>query len=139
MAALAQRAGGWYVSGVLEGGVGKFADTAMVSDGERNVFVDLRRCRRYRFAIECPTETGEYASSRAPHSRAPSAPPGARPPVPLLNLLARLLGLVRAVWFLSSVSAREALSAFISDHARWSCVNYYVSFLSGCWHVVCGR
>lgn len=83
MAALAQRAGGWYVSGVLEGGVGKFADTAMVSDGERNVFVDLRRCRRYRFAIECPTETGEYASSRAPHSRAPSAPPGARPPVPL--------------------------------------------------------
>jgi len=55
----------WRVSGVISGLGGTLGDIAIVTDDERSLLVDLAMCRRTRFDLYCPTETGELVSMRS--------------------------------------------------------------------------
>lgn len=55
---------GWWVSGELVG-MAKLGDVAMLTDGERSVFVELASCQRSKFDTWCPAPDGTRVSARS--------------------------------------------------------------------------
>lgn len=53
----------WWVSAVLRGTIRNVGDFAMVTDGERTLWVELSSCRVSKFEISCPAD-GQFWSNR---------------------------------------------------------------------------